>query len=189
MRFVYSVCLLFVLTTSSCTDSAQQNQPNVYYDVLSFVKRQIDELSAQKPLVAKTISINQKQSEQKTNEVNWSRELELFTQVDINKPALRNSYQITRPDSLTYRYTLKKSEERLTVRSLFVQLDSATRQPRLIEAVLQTSNPLYSSERHLLLESGLAGNQQWRVKRYRLTGYQKLSYFDKNEFLVEGQLH
>jgi len=189
MRFVYSVCLLIILTTSSCTDSAQQNQPNVYYDVLSFVKHQIDDLAAQKPLVKKTVSINQRHTEQQTNDVNWSRELELFTQVDINKPALRNSYQIVQPDSLTYRYTLKKSEERLTVRSLTVQLDSATHQPRLIEAVLQTSNPLYSSERHLLLESGPIGKQQWRVKHYKLTGYQKLSFFDKNQFLVEGQLN
>lgn len=188
MRFLYSSCFLFTLLFSSCDNSAQQTQPNVYYDVLGFVKHQISDLSAQKPLVSKTVSVNEKRNQQNTNDVNWSRELELFTQADINKPALRSSYQISRPDSLTYQYTLKKSEERLTVRSLMVRFDAVTHQPRLIEAVLQTDNPLYSSERHLLLESSRAGGQSWRVQHYKLSGFQKLSYFDKNEFFVEGQI-
>lgn len=187
MRFVFPALLLFSLTISSCTDPAQQNQPAVYYDVLSFVKRQIADLSAQKPVVNKAVSINETRSQQATRDINWSRELELFTQADINKPALRSSYQIARPDSLTYQYTLKNSEERLTVRSLTVQLDATTHQPRLIEAILQTANPLYSSERNLLLESGPAG-KQWRVQHYKLSGFQKLPYFDKNEFLVEGEV-
>ena len=188
MRFLYSSCFLFTLLFGSCNNSAQQTQPNVYYDVLGFVKHQISDLSAQKPLVSKMVSINQKRNQENTHDVNWSRELELFTQADINKPALRSSYQIVRPDSLTYQYTLKKTEEQLTVRSLLVRLDAVTHQPRQIEAVLQTNNPLYSSERHLLLESGRGAGQQWRVQHYKLSGFQKLPYFAKNEFLVEGQV-
>ncbi|MFD2572573.1 hypothetical protein ACFSUS_18180 [Spirosoma soli] len=188
MRFVYSICLFSLLIFSGCTNPAQQNQPNVYYDVAGFIKRQIAELTAQKPVVTKAVMVNEKRSQQATNDVNWSRELELFSQADINKPALRNSYEIGRPDSLTYKYTLKQSEERLTVRSLLVQLDPTTRQPRRIEAVLQTSNPLYSSERHLLLESGPANGKHWRIAHYKLSGFQQLSYFDKNEFLVDGKV-
>ncbi|MVM33194.1 hypothetical protein GO755_24350 [Spirosoma sp. HMF4905] len=187
MRFVYPSFLLVTLLISSCTDSAQQAQANVYYDVLSFVKQQISDLSAQKPLVNKVVSINEARSQQAIRDINWSHELELFTQADINKPALRSSYQISRPDSMTFRYTLKNSEEHLTVRSLSVQVDSVTHQPRRIEAVLQTNNPLYSSVRNLLLESGpVAG--QWRVQHYKLSGFQKLPYFDKNDFLVEGRV-
>lgn len=188
MRFCYVVFLLFPLLFSGCTDPAKQTQPNVYYDVSGFVKQQIADLSAQKPLVSKAVSINTKQNQQATRDINWTRELELFTQADINKPALRSSYQIAHPDSLTYRYTLKSSEEKLTVRSLTVLLDSLTHQPRRIEAVLQTSNPLYSSERHLLLESGLIGKRQWRVQHYKLAGFQKLPYFDKSDFLVDGRI-
>ena len=188
MRFVYSFFLVIVLGISSCTDTVQQNQPNVYYDVLGFVKGQIASLSAQKPVVSKTVSINEERNRQTTRGINWSRELELFTQADINKPALRTSYQIARPDSLTYQYTLKKSEERLTVRSLTVRLDSLTHQPRRIEAVLQTSNPLYSSERQLLLESGPMGDRTWQVKHYKLWGFQKLPYFSRNNFSVEGKV-
>lgn len=188
MRFVYPFFLLVTLLTTSCTDSAQPNQPNVYYDVLGYVKGQIAEAATQKPLITKTVAINEKRNQQTTRDINWSRELELFTQADINKPALRASYQTTRPDSLTYQYTLKNSEERLTVRSLTVRLDSATHKPSRIEAVLQTTNPLYSSERRLLLESGPAANRQWGIYHYTVSGFQKLPYFDKNEFLVDGRM-
>ena len=188
MRFVSLSCLLVSLLLIGCDSPTQQTQPNVYYDVLGFVKKQMADLSARKPLVSKTVAINQKQSQQQTQEINWPRELELFAQADINKPALRSSYQITRPDSLTYQYTLKKSDDRLTVRSLTVRLDSLTRQPRRIEAVLQTQNPLYTSERHLLLETGSAGKTHWQIQHYKLTGFQKLPYFDKNEFMVEGRV-
>ncbi|WP_020604099.1 hypothetical protein [Spirosoma spitsbergense] len=188
MRFIFSVFILLQFVISSCTNPARQDQPNVYYDVLGFVKQQIADLSVRKPLVRKAVSINDTRSQQHTREINWSRELALFTQADINKPALRTSYQITRPDSLTYQYTLKNSADQLTVQSLIVQVDSVTHQPRRIEAFLQTSNPLYSSERNLLLESGPTGGQ-WRVNHYRLSGFQKLPYFDKNSFLVEGQVN
>jgi hypothetical protein len=188
MRAFFPLCFLFVSVLTGCDNPAQQTQSNVYYDVAGFVKGQIAELSAKKPLVDKNVLVNNEHNQQATRDVNWNRELELFTQADINKPALRSSYQITRPDSLTYEYTLKKSEERLTVRSLLVKLDPATHQPRRIEAVLQTNNPLYSSERHLLLESGPAQGQQWRVAHYKLSGFQQLSYFSKNEFMVEGRV-
>lgn len=188
MRSVYPFCIVLILFASGCADSNQQTQPNVYYDVLSFVKRQITDLSAQKPVVHKTTVVNEKKSEEKTQVVNWNREFELFAQADINKPALRNSYQISRPDSLTYQYTLKSSDEKLAVQSLTVRLDSVTHQPRLIEATLLTHNPLYSSERHLVMESGLTDTKQWQVRHYKLSGYQKLPYFDRNDFMVEGKL-
>lgn len=188
MRFFHSIFLLSILLISGCTDSVQQNQPNVYYDVMGFVRRQIASLSAQKPVVNKLVAINEKRNQQTTNDINWNRELELFTQADINKPALRSSYQIVRPDSLTYQYTLKKTEERLTVRSLTVRLDSLTHQPRQIEAVLQTNNPLYSSERQLLLESGPMAGRAWQVKHYKLWGFQKLPYFSRNNFSVDGRV-
>ena len=187
MRFV-SVCFLaLLLVISSCDSPVEQKQAPVYYDVLGFVKAQIDDLSSRKPTVNKVVGINDKQNQENISAINWNRELELFTQADINKPALQNSYQIARPDSLTYLYTLKNPEEQLTVRSLRVQLDSISQKPRRIEAVLQTNNPLYSSERNLLLESGPLGSQ-WHIHHYKLSGYQKLPYFDKNEFLVEGTL-
>ena len=184
MKYVFG--LLILLTSSACDNTAKQNAAPVYYDVLGYVKGQIETLSRTKPMVAKRSQIGEKTQQLTTRTVNWKRELELFTQADINKPALRQSYTIARPDSLTYRYTLKPSEKNLTVRLLTVQLDSVTHKPRLIEAVLTTKNFLYESERHILLENGPDKKSRWGVRHYRLQGFQHLSITDAHPFEVEG---
>jgi len=188
MRFSVLYLALSVLGISSCSNPAQSDQPNVYFDVLGYVNQQIAGLSTQKPLVKKEATINKDRNELTSPVDVAGHVLDLFTQADINKPALRSSYQITRPDSLTYQYTLKPSEERLTVRSLTVRLDAKTHQPQRIEAVLKTKNALYSSERHLTLNSGSVGQNNWRIMQYKLAGYQKLSYFDSSTFRIEGRL-
>lgn len=183
----YAFLLLAALFSTACSDNtAQRTEKPVYFDVAGYVKSQIDVLSKQKPSVTKRLQMGDKVEQQTTRTINWSRELELFMQADINKPALRSSYTIARPDSLTYQYTLKPTEKNLTVRSLAVKLDSATRQPRRIEAVLVTENPLYTSERKIFLENGLRPGGTWGVTHYRLQGFQHLSISDKHTFDVEG---
>lgn len=185
-RFLSFLFLTGVL--SSCDDPAQQAaQPAVYYNVGSFVSSQIERLNKLKPAVQKVLDIKGQKQQQTTSDINWTREFELFTQADINKPAFRNSYQISRPDSLTYHYKLKPGEK-LTVQSMTVQLDSSTRQPVQIEATLTTNNPLYHSERQLLLESGPVDQKGWQVKHYRMQGFQQLTFFGKNDFFVEGRV-
>lgn len=184
------ILLLLCLFTFSCDSSTTQTASKpVYFDVAGYVKGQIQALSAQKPTVAKNAFINQKTNSQTTKAIDWEKELELFVQADINKPAFRNSYSVARPDSLTYQYTLKLTEEKLTVRALTVKLDSTTRQPAQITALLKSENPLYQSERRLVLESGANGAKGWGVRKYQVEGFQQLTYFDRNEFRVRGNVN
>lgn len=184
----YLFLLLLTVSITACSDgtTTQRTEKPVYFDVAGYVKGQIEALTKQKPGVAKRTQMGEKVEQQNTRAINWSRELELFTQADINKPALRNSYTIIRPDSLTYQYTLKPTEKNLTVRSLTVKLDSLTRQPRRIDAVLTTENSLYSSERQIMLESGPRSAANWGITHYRMQGFQHLRISDRNTFDVEA---
>lgn len=137
-------------------------------------------------MVVKQLMVEGKLNQKQVRDINWERELELFRQADINKPAYRNSYRISTANPLLLQYSLKEGEK-LPVRSLTVALDSIHRQPIRIEAVLVTDNPLYQSERHLLLESGPDGNRH-QLKHYRIDGFQQLTFFDRNNFYVEGKL-
>lgn len=172
----------------ACETPTQEAKSKVYYNVEGFVKGQIEALTKSKPTVHKTMLLKTETRQQTTNAINWTHELELFLQADINKPAFRNSYTIKRPDSLTYQYTLKAEEEKLTVRALTIQLDAVTQQPRRIDALLKTKNLLYESERHVALEGGLAKDQTWRINAYQITGFQQLRFFDRNDFSIEATL-
>lgn len=185
-----SILLFLCLFAFACDNSSTQTASKpVYFDVAGYVKGQIQTLSTQKPTVAKNAFINQKANNQTTQDIDWEKELDLFVQADINKPAFRTSYTVVRPDSLTYHYTLKPSEEKLTVRALMVKLDSVTRQPAQITAVLKSENPLYQSERRILLESGVNKAKGWSIQKYQVEGFQQLTYFDRNEFRVQGKVN
>jgi hypothetical protein len=179
--------LCFVLF--GCDNAA--NQPSArpaYFDVAGFVNAQIQTLTAQKPPVDKNAIIKGQSNHQISRDIDWAKELALFLEADINKPAFRNSYAINRPDSLTYEYTLKPTEERLTVRELTVRLDPKSGKPARLTALLKTENPLYTSERHLLLESAPSSPSTFGVYHYQVEGFQQLTYFHRNDFRVEGRI-
>ena len=186
MKYIFLLLIAFAGTACSDTNTTQRVEKPVYFDVAGYVKGQIDALSKQKPGVAKRTQMGKNVEQHTTRTINWSRELELFTQADINKPAFRSSYTIARPDSLTYRYVLKPTEKDLTVRSLTIRLDSVTHQPRRIDALLATENRLYTSERQIFLESGPQAGNKWGVTHYRVSGFQHLSISNRNTFDVEG---
>lgn len=182
------IAVLMFVGLMSCDAPQPQTDTYTYYDVAGYIQKQITQLTADSVGVLKTVGVDQDKQTLGSRRVDWKRELDLFGQADLNKPALRNSYQVSQPDAYTYRYTLKPTETHLPVQWLLVQLDSASRQPRHIEAVFVNKNPLYTSERHIRLISGAAPGGRWQVRAYELTGYQQLRFFDKNEFLVTAQV-
>ena len=188
MKYLLPLLPLFLLLTA-CADAPDTTTRPAYFDVAGYVRGQVAALTQARPTVKKRAQLGANLEQQTTRAINWSRELELFAQADINKPALRNSYTTTRPDSLTYLYRLKPGEKNLPVQLLTVRLDSATGKPRQIEATLTTKNPLYTAEKYILLESGLQKNNAWAVTHYRLRGFQHLRVSNKNTFDVEGHLY
>ncbi|WP_128545641.1 hypothetical protein [Larkinella soli] len=180
MKFLYGIT--FVLLLAGCNNPAKEAPVGTYYDLKSYVEQQIGQLDRQKPAVVKQVGFGSQRERQTVKDINWSRELDLFLQADINKQAYQASYQKTRPDSLTYEYRLKPGEH-LTVRYLRVQVDPASRKPRRIDATLNTKNSLYESERKVWLET-----RGGTVKRYHMEGFQQLAWLEKKQFVVDGEV-
>jgi len=179
MKVIYGVLILLL---AGCSNPTEKAPAGTYYDLKSYVEKQIAQLDGRKPTVVKQVSLDGKQEQETDRNINWSRELELFLQADINKQAYQASYQQSRPDSLTYEYRLKPTEH-LAVQFLRVELDPKSHQPRRVEAVLKTKNTLYESERKVWLES-----ENGNVRRYHVEGFQQLAWLDKKPFLVEGTI-
>lgn len=159
----------------------------MYYDVKGYVEGQMELLAREQSTLTKAMRIGTDSESKTTSTANWQRELALFLQADINKPAYRLSYLIARPDSLTYEYTLQPGED-LPVRYLRVELDKSQGQPVYIEAKLLTENKLYQSEKQILLRSGeVAG--KWQVQSYQVKGYQELAMTDRKPFEITAKIN
>ncbi|WP_460671232.1 hypothetical protein [Larkinella ripae] len=180
MKYCYAFFVLLGL--AACSNPAKEAPAGTYYDLKTYLEQQISALQKQQPTVAKQTGFGKEREPQTTRDIDWSRELDLFVQADINKQAYQSSYQKNRPDSLTYEYILKTGEN-LPVQVLRIELDSATRQPRRVKATMRTKNSLYESERNVWLES-----EQGAIKRYHIDGFQQLAWLDEKRFLIEGRI-
>lgn len=178
---------LFLLFLTGCDQPQEKStEKKVYYDLKGFIETKISSLSIQKPTVDKTMRVSGKNESRSTRQIDWKKELELFVQANINKPAYSKSYTISKPDSLTTVYTLK-TEENIPVKSVMIRMDKNTGDPVLIKALLRSENKLYQSEKNIELHcSGSA--DQWQLTSYSIRGYQKLATMDKKDFYINANV-
>jgi len=160
MRLLF-ILLLFL---ASCTQSENKIQSKNYYDLAGLLNRQISDLSAKKPLVEKTVLLTDKQERIETKDINWSKELELFLQADLNKQSYQSAYIVDVKDKrVSYRL---KEGEKMPVNQLTIEFDEKDL-PKHIEATMHTNNYLYESDKKLTAD--LVNNQ---LRRYKIEGYQ-----------------
>ena len=179
--------IIIILLLSGCDQPQEKaKEKKIYYDLKGFIETQIEFLSEQKPIVDKVMSVSGKNESRSTREIDWKKELELFIQADINKPAYSKSYAVSKPDSLTSVYTLK-TEENISVKWVRIQLDKTTGNPVLIQARLRSENKLYQSEKNVELHCKSESNQ-WHLTSYSIKGYQKLATMDRKDFDIQAEV-
>ncbi|CAG4989196.1 hypothetical protein DYBT9275_00242 [Dyadobacter sp. CECT 9275] len=176
------VSFLLVLANTGCDSGSGKNEKlDKYYDLQGFIQKQVTLLKAAKPTVNKQVSLNGEQEKLVSREVNWEKELELFMQADLNKPAYAQSYAVKK-DSLHIAYTLI-SGENLLVKKLIIRLDSISKSPVLIEGELESSNKLYQSYKKIRMICS-----QGKITSYSIEGYQKLALMDAQPFSVQVKI-
>jgi hypothetical protein len=175
---------IFFLTILLACDGGETRRdgPLVYFDLKSFVGGQIKDLNARQPLVSKTLESGEEREDRQTKEVDWAKELDLFVQADLNKPAYDSSYVIETRSLTTLTYRLKRDED-LPVQFLEVIRDTTTGQPLKIKASMRTKNYLFESERILSMEL-----EAGRLRTYSVEGFQQLRFRDPQPFRIEGRI-
>lgn len=174
MRKLLFISLLLV----GCADSETQNSTKTYFDLAGLVNQQMTELNKTQPLTHKNLVIEEKKEVLNTNKIDWQKELELFLQADLNKQSYQLSYNKEETPQMAV-YTLKEGEN-LPVKSLKIIFDE-DKTVKHIEALLQTENYLYQSEKHLLMT--LDKNH---LTNYQIKGWQELFIGKKKSFKVDG---
>jgi hypothetical protein len=174
MRKLLFISLLLV----GCAESETQNSTKTYFDLAGFLNKQITELNKNQPPTHKNFVIEEKKEVSNTNKIDWHKELELFLQADLNKQSYQLSYNKEETPQMAV-YTLKEGEN-LPVKSLKIIFDE-DKSAKNIEALIQTENYLYQSEKHLLMT--LDKNH---LTYYQIEGWQELFIGKKKSFKVDG---
>jgi hypothetical protein len=162
----------------------------LYFDVPGFIGSQAALLEKENPRVFKSVVENQQVQESKTlHNLRWHKELAAFSGLDLNKPAFRNAFTVTRqPDAgglVTETYRKKPGAE--TDITLLSVTTGPDRQVRALRAIRQNENPLITTSQ--LLELSCVNNDgRFRVQRFKISGRQKPIIFDSLQYSIIAEI-
>ncbi len=146
---MFRLLLLNLFLTGCYAEELQQELADEpFFDLAGYVDRQADSLRQAGTTVTKTIYLNGSTETKKMPGLNFTKDLRVFREADINKPAYRDKYAIERTEQggeLTRVYTATDSTmqtRRLTV----VTRDSL---PVHIEIFRKTGTVLSKGDHHL----------------------------------------
>ncbi|TGE26728.1 hypothetical protein [Hymenobacter metallicola] len=174
-----AACLLLTTACGQEQDAARAGQPArkpLYFDVKSFLDAQAALLNQRKPAVEKRVMLRDGDIETtRVAQVDWSKELQVFYQADINKPALRGAYEVQAGPATNTLTTGQVYRRKAGIENIVDQLRVAQTDTRggTIEAVLTQDNPLFFSRKTLILN-----HQNGLLTSYQVQGVQKLVMFD-----------
>ena len=141
------------------------------------------------PSVLKKAIIGTEEEIQKDDSVAWINELLIFRSADINKPILKDSYDISMVEngkSRTIQY-ISKNPERTSVDRLSVETIGNGEKPLKILASLNSQNPLFGSVVHLEMHFHDLNGQNI-LTRYKSKGWQKMISKDSTHYSIESEV-
>lgn len=159
----------------SCSESPTITGENVFNSEKYF-SAEASRLASKTKMVTKVVGRNAEVDSGLVTIADWKKELEPFSQCNINKPTLRNSYRVdsvSGPNSRHITYTAL--EPQLVVRML--EINFTDNQVVAVHMVTAEANQLYSATRMLdyVPDSG-----------YRISGKQLMTLGEKTDYFVEA---
>lgn len=163
---------LFLLIFSACS-APSEKETRMYEDISGFFAAEALRLSKADPEIKKTVARNDANEMRIVKNINWKTELSLFAESDINKPAWRDSYQVTaKGGNIIYLAT----DTALKTREIQIRKDPQGNISQ-IRIRNQTSNMLYSSSEQLLYIPDSV---------YQISKKQHVALIGDNQYVVKG---
>jgi hypothetical protein len=180
---------LLILLLSGCIDEPVRDASGTsrFVNIAGFIQEQTALLDSLNPPVEKKVLIGEKQEQQTLQQINWQRELELFLQADISKPALQASFEIEEQDK-NIRIFRPKVGENPDIDLLKVTFDEKSGRIQAIEALISQENYLFQSEKRISLQCKTNAAGQTQIAAYQIKGFQKLIFNDKVPYTIQAKV-
>lgn len=165
-------CLLMALWMGCSGPSKESMKRKAYFDIKGYFDGEIQRLNEAGVEVEKQVWKNGSTDKKRMAETDWTKELSLFSESDINKPSWLSSYDaMERGDTLIY--TTQDSSLK-TQRMEIIKTGSTVRKISIYNRV---ANPLYTSETQLTYVPD---------SLYRMDKTQEVRFLGSNQYKIEG---
>jgi hypothetical protein len=171
---------LFLLCLFACSDLQMKPQAatNLYFDLPSFVKQQIEILKKQPCKVQKSLTSGNQTQEISAAMVDWQKELALFLEADINKPALRDAYFVNQDKSKIEYLAMDKKAK---IRRILVK--GSAENPTEIQVSMLDANLLYQTEKEFFMQF-----ENNKLSNYEIKGFQKVLFKEQLDYKMQAKL-
>ena len=172
----YLIGLFILALCGGCFTGATKKQKReiYYFDLQTFFKDEIVRLNKANPEVIKTVWHNNQSENKQVKISDWSTELSLFTESDINKTAFENSYH---KDSTATKIIYNAKNKDLKTQRITIYLQN--QKPIFINIINQQNNYLFKSWENL---------KYYPQKAYIINKKQKLLFWEIEVYEVKGEL-
>lgn len=163
----------------------------LYFDVPGFIQSQAAMLEAENPQALKMVMEKGQVQERKLlQDLEWPKELAVFSELDLNKPALRNSFLVKQlPDSAGLSTIIYQKKPGADGDIVFVAVTRNSRQQvQAIRAQRKNANSLITSTQHLAL-SCVEEDGRLRIQTIKIGGKQKTLFFDPLHYLIITEIN
>ena len=170
--FAFSVCI-FIISCDS--DSQDKASPKYFFDLKEYIRKQAAILDSIHPEINKTVTKDGQSETRTLQNIKWSKELQSFTDNDLNRPAWKGLYSIDTSHTTTgYIISYFAKDSSLVTRRMTITFeDSAC---SAINIVNKTKNNLYFSYRELFYNP---------AEGYEIRGIQDVRFAGKTNYAVK----
>jgi len=167
---------VFALALFSCNQQkeAEINTSLSYFDVKGYFGREISRLQRLNPDVDKTVSINGIGENKKAKIADWTKELAIFVNADINKTSWKGSFKSKEQNGVDI-YT--SDNKKIPVKKISVTWKG--QKAGKIEIIIDNKNILYQSQDTLIY----CPDSLYKIKKQ-----QKIRLLKEKKYSVIGKL-
>ncbi|WP_316830200.1 hypothetical protein [Pedobacter aquatilis] len=168
------ISLVFVLGFMACKRQEEKtNTGLLYFDVNGYFKEEANRLSKTKPIITKEVAINGV-PEQKRLQINdWTKELAIFSNADINKASWKGSFKVEKDGNLE---SYISDNKKIPVKKVLISKEN--QKVKSIEIIITSKNILYTSGDTL---------SYYPDSLYRISKHQKIRLLKLKNYQVTGK--
>jgi hypothetical protein len=158
------------------------------YNLTGYLQEQMVRLQQEQPPVLKSVTTKGQPTEtSQMHDVDWEKELAIFQEVDLSRPALRDFYEEERhtlPNGNTVSIFTKDAQSAAPVQRLQLTVSPFQKLEHLEATVLEENMLFYSTRNITLTADPGSGN----LTSYRVEGVQKLVFGDSLRYVIDANL-
>lgn len=148
-------------------------------------------MQKEKPVaVKKVIEAGRSSETKKITDLDWAEELGVFLELDLNKPAFRNAYTVTRQQDAQTKFITTTYRQKPGTGGNIQYLEirtNASGQVQTIRGLQETKNLLLTTRRELQINCQTK-NERTRLTSYRIQGLQQPVIFQELRYVISTEL-